>query len=205
MSKILTIYTPYLTRLGEVWNVIGEYKFWFMKCLINRSAVWNNMLYWIMLYWHLHSIWIQSRFWSFGVSLAHPIILQPHLQYVPPNLPPIFMWFIVHLPSIHVQCSDAIIAPSRVLISLAPTHSTSTFPFLFLDLLWSPTTFHILVLKSNINTIPFPWLSHNSVKFRISSKIEALSCLACNPFFSHLLWVYYHNYQPLSIYLYLDQ
>ena len=60
--------------------------------------------------------------------------------------------------------------------------STSSFPFLFLDLLWSPTTSHILVLKSTINTIPFPWLAHNSVKFRISSKIEPLSCLVSKPF-----------------------
>ena len=72
--------------------------------------------------------------------------------------------------------------PLRVLMSLAPTHSTSSFPFLFLDLLWSPTTSHILVLKSTINTIPFPWLAHNSIKFHISSKIDPLSCLVSKPF-----------------------
>ena len=54
--------------------------------------------------------------------------------------------------------------------------------FMFLDLLWSPTTSDILILKSTINTTPFPWLAHNSVKFPISSNIEPLSCLASKPF-----------------------
>ena len=137
-------------------------------------------------------IWIQNKFWSFGVSL--------------PNLPLISMGSIVLLlpQSIHVQCPDAIIALLRVLMSLAPSHSTSTFLFLYPDLLRSPYTSHILVLKPIINTIPFPWLAHNSVKFPISSTIEPLSCLA-SKHFSLLLWVYYDNYHPLSIHQYVNQ
>ena len=139
----------------------------------------------------LYFIWIQA---GFGPLVFH----YPSYKQL--------MWSIVLLlpPSIHVQCPDAIIALSRVLMSLAPTHSTSTFPFLYLDFLRSPNTSHILVLKPTINTISFPWLAHNSVKFPISSTIEPLSCVACKHF-SLLLWVYYDNYHPLSIHQYLNQ
>ena len=59
-------------------------------------------------------------------------------------------------------------------------------------------------IKIHHKYFPLPWLSHNSVKFPISSKIEPLSCLATKHF-SLLLWVYYHNYRPLSIHQYLHQ
>ena len=85
-----------------------------------------------------------------------------------------------HHQSIHVQCPDGIISPLSFLVSIA--HSTSTLPFIFLDLLWSPTTSHIIVSKAIIYTIPFSWLAHDSVKFPISSKIEPLSCVASKPF-----------------------
>ena len=112
-----------------------------------------------------------------------------------PSYLPISMWSIVLLlphpfmPS--DWCHDCLL---KVLMYLTPTHSTSTFPSLFLGLLWSPTTSDILISKSTINTTPFPWLAHNC------------HCPVLHPnHFSPFLWVYYHNYHPLSIHQYLKQ
>ena len=96
------------------------------------------------IYYHhsvLHSIYMNPKqvlvLWCFTTQAT------PYINGIHSTSPP---------PSIHVQCPDAIIALLRVRMSLAPTHLTSTFPFLYLDFLWSPNTSHILVLKSTINT-----------------------------------------------------
>ena len=64
--------------------------------------------------------------------------------------------------------------------SLSSTHWTSTFAPLFFDPLLPPTTSAILILKSPIITIHFPWLALNSIKFPISSTTQ--SCLASKLF-----------------------
>ena len=57
--------------------------------------------------------------------------------------------------------------------SLGSTHWTSTFPPLFFDPFLPPTTSAILILKSPIITIHFPWLALNSIKFPISSTTQS--------------------------------
>ena len=80
---------------------------WYHKTYhISLCLPYSNSLmhptYIINTLWSTPFIWIQIRFWSFGVSL--------------PKLPLILMGSIVLLlpPSIHIQCPDAIIALLRV-------------------------------------------------------------------------------------------